>query len=606
MVWPWSELQVAAKAADAAEDIDSLSCDFAAADVCSKSSASRPPRGAQAIAAGESADELKRASPKAKRRRRSRKTPTEASAPSEEPQIQEAETQLTLPAEPTLLAEPPPQEQQRAAAEAQGPLLVRRPVEERQTLKPDPNVLRSPSPETMGRLCIIEPEHQLQPPQPPCLFRLPMPAKGARRELEDWSFWKDGEEEQQIENGSLGERTAPPIFHVHREGRFIFQPAFLRPKHEEFKKVAARPSREAVLVQSPRNSMATLKPSRSPSPTWIPLSARQIPEPAGVGPASSGSPCAQPNLGPAVPKRQEIPLPFPTATEVEKMKEQRSEGPSPEAGVVRTASTATPSTVRQITPVTPPSVRQASPVATGPTSGGPTPVSSGMSPVSSARQTPVSSGRQATPARIAPASARLLSGEDAKPSQPRAEVQIQTLCGPASPHIVQPQVMLEKGRGDGGAAPVRLIGEGSEGSTSPLIRFISQPLTLTPSTSAGSIVPRWLEPMASGDQRPVLVKSVSVPAMPQTIAPVFSRTARATHPSASPPPPVPLGGLLTAGSLASSKGSVGGSITSKEGSITTQTEDLFNRVDTNGDGIIDRREFRRAIKTRVIVSSCQD
>jgi len=304
-----------------------------------------------------------------------------------------------------------------------------------------------------------------------------------------------------------------------------------------------------------------------------------------------------------------MPLPFPTATEVEKMKEQRcgmgSEGLSPEAGVVRTASTATPSTVRQITPVTP-SVRQASPVA-GLTSGGPTPVSSGISPVSSARQTPVSSGRQVTPAplRAAPSPVRTtpatagLSGEDAKPSQPRSEVQIQTLCGPAPPRIVQPQ-MLEKGRGDGGAAPVRLIREGSEGSTSPLFRFVSQPLTLTPSTSAGSIVPRWLEPMASGDQRPVLVKSVSVPVMPKTVAPVSSRAARATHPSASPPPPVPLDGLLTAGSLASSRG---GSITSKEGSITTQTEDLFNRVDTNGDGIIDRREFRRAIKTRVIVRS---
>jgi len=619
MAWPWSELQ-AAKTEDAASDLESARIEFeAGTDGCTASSSSRPARG--------SAPKSKSCQRSEKPEHRRSRTARSTSQAKDLQQTQAEKRQLKPPAQ--ELSEPPVQQPlqsqqaqqspQEVTGKLQGPLLVRRPEQERRTLSPDA-VSRSPSPEASLRLCIMEPEHQLQPPQPPSLFRLPSPVQRARGELENWSFWKQGDQDEHRSEDDKADRTAPPIFRVHREGRFIFQPAFLQrhgqSRHAEPRKEKIQSRQSSVIVrqvpatrppeaaaQSPRNSTMTAQASRSPSPTVIQTAvARQTPEPAGVEPASFGMPSAQPNLGLAVPKRHETPLPFPTALET--TKEQRSEGLTPE-GVARTASTATPAS-RQITPITPLPGRPVTPVASGRT-----PVSSGTS----GRQ--VSSARQATPVPSVPRATVMLqpaapAGEDDAKIAPRVcrEGLVQPMVhGPTSP-FPRPQVLLDKGTGDGASALLRLpsgeaLGPDVSGSP-PLIRFVSQPLTLTPSTSAGSMS-RWLEPMSSGDSIPVMVKSVSVPVISPTVAPVIARTARATHPSASPPPPlsaptVPLGGVMTAGSL-TSQGSGGESATSKEGSITTQTEDLFNRVDTNGDGIIDRREFRRAIKTRVIVSS---
>eukprot|EP00931_Biecheleriopsis_adriatica_P070989 TRINITY_DN4482_c0_g1_i3.p1 TRINITY_DN4482_c0_g1~~TRINITY_DN4482_c0_g1_i3.p1 ORF type:complete len:109 (-),score=16.09 TRINITY_DN4482_c0_g1_i3:12-311(-) len=60
-------------------------------------------------------------------------------------------------------------------------------------------------------------------------------------------------------------------------------------------------------------------------------------------------------------------------------------------------------------------------------------------------------------------------------------------------------------------------------------------------------------------------------------------------------------------SLTTKVSSAGGSITTRDGSkegsgvsVTSHTEHLFNTVDMNGDGLIDRTEFRLAVKAQVI------
>eukprot|EP00930_Biecheleria_cincta_P040458 TRINITY_DN27719_c0_g1_i2.p1 TRINITY_DN27719_c0_g1~~TRINITY_DN27719_c0_g1_i2.p1 ORF type:complete len:730 (-),score=111.84 TRINITY_DN27719_c0_g1_i2:56-2245(-) len=445
------------------------------------------------------------------------------------------------------------------------------------------------------RFCTIVPEFRLQPPVPPFLFSLTSPVEGPH-ELENWAFSSrldEGSPESTDHQASLPSGT------IRREGsRFLWRPSSSaddshcsrRTRSQEHRRSCQRQRRRGPGLEKEHGHGASSPEPQLPRfPGGLRSSATTVPFlSSGGGAVATGrhdTPTS--SISVTIPLKQGASNVARQATGMTVATTLPSTSPS--------ASSRSQSTACALNSVRMPSSRAASPSTT---------------PVSTAG---CQSAAQAVAVAQAAAAGCLqpLRAASAEPVTRNLFVD-KRATSPPMVQPVQPAVlgrMNTVGTWNGLSLQVPQVRPGGC-STPPAVRalsaVVSMPVTPPP---VSYVMSRPAPPFGSHSVTQSLqYKSGSSAVVPATALmtaaagskSVSSRTGSndgCCGAAAATVPGVPAG-VATAETVSTRKSSQDGSIVST--ASYSVTESLFNKVDANGDGLIDRREFRTALKKRLI------